>query len=68
MGRISGKISTPKFSRSKFNIVLMVTGTLIGRMGVESILPVTISAVLNFDGPNFGVGTCEQGFKTPPLS
>ena len=44
----------------------MVTGTLTGRMSVEPILPVkvpvTTSVMLNFDGPNFGVGTCEQGF------
>ena len=46
--------------RQRFNIVPMVTG----KMGVEPILPVTISTMLNFDrdwhGDGDGVGTCKQ--------
>ena len=33
-----------------------------GLIGPRSILPVTVSTMLNFNGPNFGVGTCEQAF------
>ena len=62
----------PSQCMSKFNIVLMVTGSLTGRMGDTSILPVklpiTISTMLNFDGhcdgDGDGVGTCKHTFKS----
>ena len=37
---------TPSLSPSSFIIVSMVTGSLTGRMGLEPILPVTISIML----------------------
>ena len=49
-------LTLPSQCPSKFNIVLMVTGSLTGRMGDR--LPVTIDMMLNFDGD--GVGTCKQ--------
>ena len=63
---------SPSQCPSKFNIVLMVTGGLAGRMGLSPILPVklsvTIDMMLNFDrhcdgdGDADGVGTCKQYF------
>ena len=67
---------SPSQSLSKFNIVLMVTGGLAGRMDDRPILPVrlpvrlpvTIDMMLNFDGhcdgDEDGVGTCKQ-YYTP---
>ena len=41
-------IPTPCPSPSKFDIVPIVTGTLMGRMGVGTILPITVDTVINF--------------------
>ena len=54
-------IPTPSPSPSSFIIVSMVTGSLTGRMGLEAILPVGISTMLNFDGDS--VGTCKQALS-----
>ena len=53
----------------KFNIALMVMGTLMGRMGLGPIYPefqpelIVFTSIACHDGPNFGVGTCEQDLK-----
>ena len=52
-------------SPSKFNIVLMVMGSLTGRMASRPILPIkipiTTDTILNFDGNcnGDGVGKCK---------
>ena len=54
----------PITSQSSFNIVSMVTGTFMGRMGLWALLPVklpiTISIILNFDDDGNGVGKCKH--------
>ena len=60
----------PSPSQSKFNILSMVMGTLMGNIGLETTLPVklpvTIGTMLNFDGDcdvdRDGVGKCKQTF------
>ena len=62
-------LSDPLPSQSKFNIVLMVMGSLTGRMASRPILPVklsiTISTMLNFDGNCDGnrVRKCKQTLR-----
>ena len=46
----SDAITVTVASLSKFNIVLMVTGRLTGRMGSRPILPVTIGTIVKLDG------------------
>ena len=42
------KCAFTKVYAVKFNIIPVVTGTLMGRMGAEPILPVTVYTVINF--------------------
>ena len=44
-------VPTPKFGPLNFNIVLMVTGLLMGRMGVEPIQPEFPSDLANCKKP-----------------
>ena len=46
---VSSPSPSPSLSPSKFNIVLMVTGTLTGRMGFR---PITISTMLTLTVTN----------------
>ena len=51
----------------------MVKGTLTGRMGSTRTLPSSVThyhwtRCKNFNGPNFGVSTCEQGFRTTTVN
>ena len=53
-------------SPSKFNIMPIVTGTLMGRVEVQHIQPVTCRHNVNFDGDRhryeYGNVTCNQAF------
>ena len=58
-------VLTPCPSLSKFNIVPMVTGTLMGRMVFRSILPGTISTMLTLTATVMATGTALKRVNRP---